>query len=122
MTFCTAITCMDGRVQMPVNQFLQSRFSVKWVDTITEPGPNGILAEDILSETFKSILHRLNISIDGHGSVGVAIIGHHDCAGNPSGETRQKEQIQQSIKNLKAHVAIEIIGLWVDSNWIVHEL
>ncbi|MHC5086790.1 MAG: carbonic anhydrase, partial [Planctomycetota bacterium] len=26
MSFCTAINCMDGRVQLPVIPFLQNRF------------------------------------------------------------------------------------------------
>lgn len=43
MSFCTVINCIDGRVQMPVNQYMQQRFKVKYVDTITEPGPNLIL-------------------------------------------------------------------------------
>ena len=40
MSFCTAINCMDGRVQLPVIRFLQERFKVDYVDVISEPGPN----------------------------------------------------------------------------------
>lgn len=38
---------MDGRVQLPVIKYLQDRFKVQYVDTITEPGPNLILAEQM---------------------------------------------------------------------------
>ena len=43
-TFATAINCMDGRVQLPVTAFLKKKYGVDYVDVITEPGPNGILA------------------------------------------------------------------------------
>ena len=43
--FCTAINCMDGRVQLPVIQYLQKRFNVDFVDSVTEAGPNLILSE-----------------------------------------------------------------------------
>ncbi|GAB4379897.1 MAG: hypothetical protein Kow0042_29680 [Calditrichia bacterium] len=45
MRFCTAINCLDGRVQLPVIQHLKKRFKVDFVDVITEPGPNLILSE-----------------------------------------------------------------------------
>ena len=45
MSFCTAINCMDGRTQLPVIEFLKDKFGVEFVDTITEPGPVRILAD-----------------------------------------------------------------------------
>ncbi len=45
MSFCTTINCMDGRVQLPVIKYLQKHFNVDYVDSITEPGPNLILAK-----------------------------------------------------------------------------
>ena len=43
--FATAINCMDGRVQSPTIDYIKSNFNVDYVDMITEPGPNKILAE-----------------------------------------------------------------------------
>lgn len=123
--FCTAINCMDGRAQLPVIEYLQNRFDVEFVDMITEPGPNRILAEteDGDEEQVKSILLRCGISINNHGSVGIAVVGHHDCAGNPSEKTTQKRQIKQAISFLKQRWdAVEIIGLWLDADFRVHEL
>ena len=40
MIFFTTIKCKDGRVQLPVISYLQKRFNVQYVDSITEPGPN----------------------------------------------------------------------------------
>ena len=82
MSFCTAINCMDGRVQLPVVEFLRRRFNVAYVDMITEPGPNRILARQSNFNLVESIFERVKISVHHHGSVGIAVVGHHDCAGN----------------------------------------
>ena len=89
MSFCTAINCMDGRAQIPVIEFLQQRFGVDYVDSITEPGPNKILAEQTDSQRLDSIFQRLQISLRHHHSVGLAVVGHADCAGNPATEQEQ---------------------------------
>jgi hypothetical protein len=55
--------------------------------------------------------------------VGVAIDGHHDCAGNPAPQNNQMMHIQKAIQFLRhQYENIEIIGLWVDNNWEVHEV
>ncbi|MFV1950856.1 MAG: carbonic anhydrase [Nitrospinota bacterium] len=123
MRFCTVINCIDGRVQLPVISYLQKRFNVKYVDSITEAGPNLILSEQKNTVSIQSILERLRISIENHNSVGVAIIGHHDCAGNPAPQDDQIMHIQKAIQLLRQqYKSIEIIGLWVDNNWKVHEV
>lgn len=122
MKFCTAINCMDGRVQLPVIRYLQKRFNVQYVDSITEAGPNLILAEQKKIDSVQSIFEKLEISITRHNSVGLALVGHHDCAGNPAPRDNQIEHIQKAIQFLRQHYeSLEIIGLWVDENWEVHE-
>ena len=66
MRFCTVINCMDGRIQMPVIQYLCRRFNVEWVDSITEPGPNLILSEKKDDLLVQSIIKRLDISVNKH--------------------------------------------------------
>ncbi len=123
MTFCTAINCMDGRVQLPVNTYLKERFKADFVDTITEAGPNLILSEGSWNRSTRAIIDRLTISIDKHNSVGIAIVGHHDCAGNPVSKDEQIIHIKMAIRSIKREfVEVEVIGLWVDDNWVVHEL
>ncbi len=123
MRFCTVINCMDGRVQLPVNRYLQKRFNVKYVDSITEAGPNLILSEEKSITSIQSIFERLKISIKNHNSVGIAIVGHHDCAGNPAPQNDQIIHIQKAIQFLRQQYEnIEIIGLWIDKNWEVHEV
>jgi voltage-gated potassium channel Kch len=123
MTFCTAVNCIDGRVQLPVINYLKERFSVNHVDMITEPGPNLIIAELTASMIVGSIITRIDLSIKKHSSRGIAIVGHHDCAGNPSREEEQLSHIQESLIFLKKRFPnVEIIGLWVDQNWQVIEI
>lgn len=123
MRFCTAINCMDGRVQLPVIIYLQKRFGAEYVDSITQAGPNLILAERKSPALVESILERLEISIENHNSVGVAIVGHHDCAGNPALQDDQVMHIQKAMQFLRQQYEnMEIIGLWVDKDWEVHEV
>ena len=123
MKFCTAINCMDGRVQRPVIEYLQNRFSAECVDTITEPGPDRILAEQSDSNQVESIFTRLEISVARHQSSGVAVVGHYDCAGNPVPKDEQVPHIESAVKLVRERYPnVEVIGLWVDENWRVHEI
>jgi carbonic anhydrase len=123
MKFCTVINCIDGRVQLPVIKYLQKRFDAKYVDTITEAGPNLIVSEQQDEAVLHSIYKRLKISLENHKSVGIAVAGHHGCAGNPALKNEQIEHIKHAINFLKnKYSSIEIIGLWVDENWEVEEI
>lgn len=121
--FATVINCMDGRVQLPVNEWLRKKCGVDYVDTITEPGPNKILAENRDNELLESIKRRLTISVEKHGSKIIAIVGHHDCAGNPVAKEKQIAQITFAIETIKSWgYKVELRGLWVDENWSVNEV
>lgn len=123
MSFSTVINCMDGRVQQPVNRFLQKRFGEENVDTITEAGPNGILAKQQDDTTLQSIFNRVDISLNAHSSKCLAVVGHHDCAGNPVPKEEQLKHIRESVSVLrKKYKQVEVIGLWVDEEWKVHEI
>ncbi len=123
MRFCTVINCMDGRVQLPVIRFLQQRFDADYVDSITEAGPTLILAEEEDTATVQGIHERLRISIERHGSTRVAIVGHYDCAGNPAPQDAQMLHIRRAVESLRDRYGnVEVIGLWVDENFRVHEV
>ncbi len=114
---------MDGRIQLPVIKFLQARFSAEYVDLITEAGPNLILATRRDCDLVESIQARLKISVSKHDSVGIAVAGHHDCAGNPASKVEQHKHIKNSIMFLRQYYKdLEIIGLWVDEHWVVQEV
>lgn len=123
MSFYTAINCMDGRVQLPVINYLKARFNVDYIDSITEPGPILYLTEKTDSEQTRSIFLRTDISIQKHKSAGIAVIAHHDCAGNPVDDQNQIAQITKARDFLASHYPnVDIIGLWVDSNFSVTEI
>ena len=114
---------MDGRVQLPVIQYLQKRFDVNFVDSVTEAGPNLILSEAGDSSLVQSILSRVNVSVEHHGSTGIAVVGHHGCAGNPAPRDEQVVHTQNAVRLLRhQYKSVEVTGLWVDSRWDVHEV
>ncbi|MEM4157718.1 MAG: hypothetical protein QXZ28_00630 [Candidatus Methanomethylicaceae archaeon] len=121
--FGTAINCMDGRVQIPVIEWLKKRYSVDFVDMITEPGPVKLLSNDLEETKIQSIKERVEISVKKHGSKIVAIIAHNDCAGNPVRKEIQLKQMDVAIKKVRSWgLEAEIVGLWVDDRWQVNEL
>ena len=123
MNFCTVINCMDGRVQLPVIKYLQKRFDAEHVDSITEPGPNLILAKQSNVDIVESVFNRLKISVEKHASVGIAVAAHYDCAGNSATEQEQTEHTLDAIKCIKLRYPdIETIGLWVNENCQVSEI
>ena len=123
MRFCTVVNCMDGRTQLPVIEYLQARFGAAYVDTITEPGPDLILAAAPDSPAAMSICHRIEISLNGHGSGVIAVVGHHDCAGNPVGRDEHFEHVRSAVTLLAGkYPRAEVIGLWVDETWAVSEV
>ncbi|MFC2085037.1 carbonic anhydrase [Bacteroidota bacterium] len=123
MKFCTAITCMDGRIQLPVIKYLQKRLNTKYVDLITEPGPNLILAKQTDIYLVESVIAKLKISVEKHNSIGAVVVGHHDCAGNIASKEEQLQQIHESVKFIRQSFNhLEVFGLWVDENWKVQEI
>jgi hypothetical protein len=114
---------MDGRIQEPTLNYLKQTYGVTYVDTITEPGPCKILADNTNKTLVDSILNRVDISVNKHGSKLIAISGHNDCAGNPCGEQDQKEQTAKAVTFLKnLYPDVDVIGLWIDSKWEIHKM
>jgi hypothetical protein len=122
-TFATAVNCMDGRVQLPVIAWLKDRYSIDYVDMITEPGPERVLADGYAHASVGSIRQRIELSIGCHHSKLVAIVGHHDCAGNPADQNGKYYQIAAAIERIKSwSLNTPVIGLCIDENWEVHEV
>jgi len=121
--FVTAINCMDGRVQLPVIEWMKKEYKADYVDMITEPGPNKILAEKKPGSCVDSIKKRVEISVLKHASKIIAITGHYDCAGNPVEKETQLHQIKNAVETIRAwSFDLLIIGLWVDDHWTVHRI
>ena len=123
MSFCTVVNCMDGRVQLPVIEYLMKRLGVEYVDSVTEAGPVGRLSSDPDGVVSASIISRVGVSVERHGSRVVAVVAHHDCGGNPIDEDSQREQLAASIDLIaRRFPQVSVAGLWVDADWRVTEV
>jgi hypothetical protein len=111
---------MDGRTQQPVIDWMKNQYGVDYVDMITEPGPDGILAnreKDIVAQIKKRVL----ISVEKHGSEAVALVAHGECAGNPCDKDAHMGHLRKGMELIRSwELPVEIVGLWVDpENWQV---
>jgi carbonic anhydrase len=116
--FATAINCMDGRVQLPVINWLMENLSVDYVDMITEPGPDRILAEGTAAAQ-DSIKARVLISVNKHGSDTILVAAHDDCAGNPVSRAEHEMQVRQCVIKIRSwNLPVNrIFGAWIDDKW-----
>lgn len=102
---------MDGRCQEKTVVFAKELFGADNIDTITEPGIDGLLAEGDygaasaeLRESLKEwVKAKAAISANGHGSKAIVITGHMECAGNPV-------SYDEHVANLKN--AAEVVKSW----------
>ena len=118
--FGTAINCMDGRVQIPVTNWMKSKYALDFIDMITEPGPDKMLTQGS-PEQVASIKSRVLISVNAHGSETILIAAHHDCAGNPVSREEHLQQVTECVKILESWKlpAKNIVGAWINDNWTV---
>lgn len=116
--FGTVLTCMDGRVQRPVHDYLSDAFGLPHLDTVTAAGMIRHLATD--TDRTPVILGDLEISIDRHGSNRVGVVAHHDCAGNPVPDAAQRTEVVTALARLaERYPGIELVGLWVNETWTI---
>ena len=116
--FAAVINCMDGRVQEPVNKWMKAYSGATYIDVITEAGPDKIMASTATAS--RLILNRILVSRDKHHAKQIALVAHHDCAGNPGSKAQHLEHLQQSAKIMATwHLGMTILLLWVDENWHV---
>jgi len=110
---------MDGRAQKPVIEYLEKQYGIDYVDMITEPGPNKVLAENSSVETIESIKKRVALSVEKHHSDIIVIAGHYDCAGNPADEAVQKEHLRASVSIIDSwgFPVGKLIALWLDEQF-----
>lgn len=112
---------MDGRPQRKVAAYLSVAFRVRYLDTITTAGLVRHLASD--TEQTPILLANLDVSLAEHGSRRVAVVAHHDCAGNPVADEQQQQQVVDAVGRLSTiHPEAEFVGLWVNEHWTVEEV
>ncbi len=118
--FATSISCMDGRIQTPISDWIKKNYSVDFVDTITEPGVEKKITENIDTEQIKS---KAEISIFKHKSDTIIISGHHDCAGNPVSKGEHLAQIKKSISIIESwKFPAKVLGVWVNDQWEIEQI
>jgi len=126
-TFFTSVGCMDGRVHKSVLEYGQKRYGAKYADTITEAGIVGSLAVNPVKDFLESVRKKVLISVEKHGSKGIVVHGHDDCAGNPVEDTLHREQTVEAAREVRNFVSgdIEVMPVFVirdGDNWVVEEL
>lgn len=122
--FVTCLNCIDGRVQLPVINWILKNYDVKYVDMITAPGVDGVLSNR--NNDVNDILEKISFSNEGHSTDLIFIVGHYDCLANHVDDETHNKQIISSVERIKeSYSTSDVIGLWVDNKFnvhIVHEL
>lgn len=116
--FATSVSCMDGRIQIPLTNWIKENFSVDYVDTITEPGIDKQVADNTDLESIKT---KVGISINKHESELIVVSGHYDCAGNPVSNEEHITQIKKGIEVISSwNLGVKVVGVWVDDMWKIN--
>lgn len=118
--FATSVSCMDGRIQIPLAKWIKENHSIDFVDAITEPGVDRMVAENLDLESIKT---KVGISINAHKSELIVVSGHYDCAGNPVSDEEHISQIRKGVEVISSWgLNVKVVGIWVDDSWNVNIL
>lgn len=120
--FATAINCIDGRTQLPVINYIKKKYQVDFVDLITEPGADLVMATRN-PDKLPSIKERVKLSLKVRSSELVFLVAHGDCAGNPASENEHLGHLRRGMECLRGwELDADIVGLYVtDKDWSVDE-
>ncbi|MEN6293189.1 MAG: carbonic anhydrase, partial [Methanobacterium sp.] len=70
-----------------------------------------------------NILKEVEISISGHGSENIFVVGHYDCAGNPVDDITHKEHINTAVNRIMdLFPDLNVIGLWINESFTVEKI
>jgi len=117
--FVTCLNCIDGRVQLPVINWILKNYDVKYVDMITTPGVDGVLSNK--NNNVNDIFEKVSFSHEGHSTNKIFIVGHHDCLANPVDDETHNKQLVDSVERVKeSYFNCDVIGLWVGSESNIH--
>ena len=118
--FCTSLSCIDGRVQEPLLQYIKDTYRCSYVDTVTGPGMDGALAK---GDDADRVLEATRISVDKHGSRHIIISGHYDCAGFPVDESVHRRSIKEAVATVKSwNLNADVSGVWVNDRWQIEKV
>jgi hypothetical protein len=128
--FGTAINCIDGRTQETLIDYMKRNYDIDGVDLVTYPGVDGILSatnnkeqQSSEGEIITSIRKSVSISVEKHGSHVIAVVGHHDCAGNPGDKEHHFTQIRNSIHTVSSwKFPAQVVGFYVNDKRQIEEV
>lgn len=107
----TALCCIDGRALPAVQDYLQRNYNAVHVDLVTGPAMASWLAHGGAPH----VRTATKMSVEGHGSVAIAIAAHADCVGSPDDEDAARSHIRAAIDEvLTWSLGVPVIGLYVD--------
>ena len=116
-SFATSLSCMDGRVQIPMNDWIKAKYAVDFVDTITAPGIDKVMFDGNVESLKKSVM----ISVTNHKSHHVVVSGHFGCAGNPVSDEEHFTHIKKSVEIISSwNLDADVVGVWIDENFVPH--
>lgn len=112
--FATSLSCIDGRVQAPLSEWIRRMSGAEYVDTVTEPGMDRALSGG--GAAAESLRKKANISVRAHGSRLIVVSGHADCAGNPVSDEEHMRQVAECVRVAESWgTGAEVAGVFVDS-------
>ncbi len=120
--FGTAINCIDGRTQEVVIGYMKRNQNVDGVDMVTLPGVDGIFSGEHHAE-MDLVKRAVTISVEKHGSSVIAVVGHHDCAGNPGDREHHRMHLRKAVVKVASwNFPVQVLGLYVNDKWEIEEI
>jgi carbonic anhydrase len=112
--FAVVVTCIDGRIQETVQRDLRLRHRVDFVDVVTWPGVDAVLADD---DGTAGLLAAIEVSLTAHDACCVVVAGHTDCAANPVDEATHESQVAAAVTRLSSRLGerAHVHGMLVDT-------
>ena len=124
--FGTAINCIDGRTHEAVIDHMKKKCNIDGVDMVTFPGVDGILSSGEIksvAEIITLLRNAVAISVEKHGSHIIAVVGHHDCAGNPGDREHHYSHIRKAMANVSSwKFPVQVLGLYVNEMREIEEI